>query len=82
MIKISTEKEVVILELTHGHPVANYTSTFRYVRGNEFDAKLMADNLQKKLKSELEQVRKEAYEQGWSDAKGKRKKEDWFSGSF
>lgn len=43
---------------------------------------LLRDSLMDQLCAEMKQIRKEAYEQGWRDAKAKRRKQTVFNGAL
>jgi len=52
---------------------------FYWECGREDFAKLLRDNLQKRMNHEIRKIREQAYAAGWKDAKAKRQKETWFS---
>lgn len=52
--------------------------TFTHECGQDYLASLMCDQYERHMRSVLEKVRKEAYNQGWKDAKAKNKKATWF----
>lgn len=54
--------------------------TFTHHCAEDYLAGLMRDQYEKHMNSVLEQERRKAYDQGWKDAKAKRKRETWFSG--
>jgi hypothetical protein len=70
----------VIVNIEHGifyngnHFVLKISST------HDYQAELLKRQFQKKLSDELEAIRREAYNQGWKDAKAKTKKQTWFTG--
>jgi hypothetical protein len=45
-------------------------------------AGLLSEAMRNQLGEVVKAARKEAYEQGFRDAKGKRRKNDWFSGAI
>lgn len=45
-------------------------------------AALLVRYLRKRLDNAIRAARREAYEQGWKDAKAKRRKTDWFRGTL
>lgn len=58
-----------------------WTKTFQY--DNDVEAALIYKLFNDSMWNKLENIRREAYQQGWADAKGKRSaKRDWFSGSW
>lgn len=48
-------------------------------RSEALDARLLAERLREDFGAQVKKARKEAYEQGFKDAKSKRRKQDWFS---
>lgn len=58
-----------------------YYFTYATAGGNDH-AFMLKESLSKKLCDTLQGIREEAYEQGWADAKAKRKKCTWFSRWF
>lgn len=62
--------------------IPNYDSRrfgFTFHCGGDVYAGLLTEHLRKRLGNLVEEARREAYEQGWKDAKAKRSKSDWFS---
>jgi hypothetical protein len=58
-----------------------YTATMDM--GNEYYARFVVSALQTQMAETMEAARREAYEQGWKDAKSKRtSKSNWFSSIF
>jgi hypothetical protein len=53
---------------------------FSWDTNDEMWGELLQENLQNGLRLKLEDIRRKAYESGWKDARGKRKRETWFSG--
>ncbi len=49
---------------------------------SEVYAGLLADAMQRQTKETLKAIRREAYNEGWRDAKAKRKKATWFGGCW
>lgn len=43
-------------------------------------AMLLRDHVQEKMARKLEEIRREAYEQGWSDKRKRKPKQTWFKG--
>lgn len=58
--------------------VGKFVFTHNCVHG--YLAGLMRDQYERHMRSVLENVRKDAYNQGWKDAKAKTKKATWFKG--
>lgn len=48
--------------------------------GGEAYAGFLSAAMNEQMREALRNIRKEAYEQGWKDAKAKRTKENWFGG--
>lgn len=55
---------------------------FEWSAGYEWAAKFLHRALSDALYSNLERIRRDAYEAGWKDAKGKKTKATWFSGMW
>lgn len=53
---------------------------FTFNCGNSEYAGLLTGKMKTALFEEMQRIRREAYEQGWSDAKAKRAKNDIFKG--
>lgn len=53
---------------------------FTWKTHDEAYAQMLAYHVNKSLKEKMQEIRQQSYEQGWKDAKAKRKKETWFSG--
>lgn len=82
MITFYVKDDVVTLNIQHGVPIATWTSNFKFSTSSEFYAKLMSDNLEKELERRIKELRRNEYERGWSDAKKKKPKCDYFTGYF
>lgn len=60
--------------------VLNRYFTFAIERGDEVDAALLAADMNARLDAAVQTARRDAYTQGWRDAKAKKSgKSDWFS---
>lgn len=57
----------------------NWTHTFTYEACSEPGAGMFIECLETRMGDTLEALRKEAYENGWRDAKAKAAKRSWFS---
>jgi len=53
--------------------------TFKFDMSAPSWAELLTRYLRDRLAYEVRKIRREAYEQGWKDAKSKNRKQDWFS---
>lgn len=62
--------------------LGNRVFDFEWQCGGEYSAGLLYGAMREQLSEALETARREAYSQGWRDAKAKRAKERWFSGSW
>jgi len=87
MIRINRDNEKVVLLFDTDLPHDCKGSTtvawdFRVTTPAPYYAQLVTDYYRDRLRSEMQRIRREAYEEGWADAKAKRKKQDWFSGSL
>lgn len=77
MIKIYRKKTYVFVEVDTN---LDWVVPFKWVQSSELDAVLLERHLRDELYSRVEAIREEAYNQGWKDAKAKRKKQTWFWG--
>ena len=87
MIRIKRDNEKVVLLFDTGlpHDCEGKTTVawdFTVTTPAPYYAQLVTDYYRDRLRSEMQRIRREAYEEGWADAKAKRKKQDWFSGSL
>lgn len=55
-----------------------WTYTCSFQENDVPTAQLVINAFEDALQEKLRQIRKKSYEQGWSDAKAKRKKCEWF----
>ena len=58
------------------------TFWFAFNAGSPWVAKLLIGRIITDVHAEMEKIRREAYMQGWRDAKAKRRKADWWSGEL
>lgn len=77
MIQFEREDNKVKVTIQSG--CINWQYYFRYQAYDEVHAELLTRQFDKHMRDKLESIRREAYEQGWKDAKGKKAKENWFS---
>lgn len=64
------------VKITIDSGVGNFVFTHNCVHG--YLSGLMRDQYERYMQSQLEKIRREAYNQGWKDAKAKSKKATWF----
>lgn len=57
-----------------------WSFTFTESFGSEPYAILLTQNFKDKLHSTIENIRREAYNQGWEDKQKRKPKQTWFSG--
>ncbi len=69
-------------DLPHNRPYVNTLWVFKSEEGSPWHAELVVRYLKNRLKECVKQIRRDAYEQGWKDARAKRVKETWFSGEL
>lgn len=55
---------------------------FKWGASSEVCSSLLTKHAETALSDRLKEIRKEAYNQGWKDAKAKTKKKEWFNGWF
>jgi hypothetical protein len=81
MISIDVEGEKVQVKVTMSVPFwENRVFPFTFECASRAYAGFFGRALQDKLFKSIQEARQEAYEQGWNDAKKKRRKEDYFKG--
>lgn len=61
-------------------PIEKRHYPFTWKTDSEIYAYLLVNKFNDTLQKNLKRIRQEAYTAGWLDAKGKHKKETWFSG--
>lgn len=76
---ISLDRNARRLTLFVKIPLTGDTFDFSFHAETEWSARLLANAVLEAFNHAMKRVRREAYEQGWRDAKAKRRKEDWFS---
>ncbi|MBN8665796.1 MAG: hypothetical protein J0L83_14540 [Chitinophagales bacterium] len=69
MLKLSKDGSNVTLEFTLS---IGYVIPFRVCNHTPMNAQLLKDAMNQTLHSRIERIRKEAYEQGWKDAKSRK----------
>jgi hypothetical protein len=79
MINIHAEGKKLKVSISYKYPVSNWQTTFSIDESSELHSKLMAENLNNHLRETIEEIRRQEYEEGWKDAKSKKKKKIWFS---
>lgn len=80
-IKRSGTQLVISAEIFIG-TVGDRTYEATWEAGSEAYAGLIRSEIQRNLERRLERIRREAYAQGWKDAKAKRAKKTLFSGQL
>lgn len=53
--------------------------SLKFSQHEVYQAKLLCEHLDKEMNLKLENIRKQSYEQGWKDAKSKKKKQGYFN---
>lgn len=82
MINFSRKDSAVTVEVEANVGVAARFFHFTMNLSNEVYAYMLRENFQTKMTKALQDIRREAYEQGWKDAKAKIARRDWFSGGW
>lgn len=82
VVQILSDEEKVSVKVRAGDPVSDWTWTFSISTAGKGYALLLAHNLRKSIEDTVEAIRKQAYAQGWKDAKAHKVKETWFSRHF
>lgn len=81
-IQVLTAGADVVLRITPGYPLGDRFFDLRWGTGSEWGAQLLWQMFDRALGARLEAIRKEAYAQGWRDAKSKKTKRTWFSSGW
>lgn len=76
MIRFRTNGSDVKIDVQSG--VGEFT--FSHNCGQDYLAGLMRDQYERHMNSVIEELKRKYYNEGWKDAKAKRKKATWFSG--
>jgi len=79
MIEFIKDGEEVLVKVNTSSSI-NWHIKAKFNCNSELYAALLRQELHSHLNNTLERIRKQAYEQGWKDAKARTKKETWFSG--
>lgn len=83
MLSFKRQNSDVIIRLDYTTPCAgSYYTTFNWGHNDASTASLRADSLNRQLSARLKSIREEAYDQGWRDAKTKKARKTWFSGTW
>jgi hypothetical protein len=80
MITIKRNEQQVIILFEEGPLMSTYT--FSVNCGDEYYASLLSDHFRRKLSNRIETIRKEEYERGYKDGRGKQGKKSWFFSTF
>lgn len=75
-MRITTNGRWLIVSLDC--PAGTFDATFDAL--TPWAASLLREALQEKFSDRVKTARRDAYAQGWRDAKAKRKRETWFAG--
>lgn len=82
MLTVGSDKNVVTISVDTGlgkYRVYKFYATVGENETSDTLAILLANHINENLRTTLKEIRKQAYEQGWADAKGKRGKAKYFS---
>lgn len=78
MIDITREGTNLVVTLTGNWPIHGMQFSTTWPTGTEWAARLLHEHMTQHFASEMTRIRREAYAQGWKDAKGHKTKETWF----
>ena len=78
MIEVKRAGTKVRIEVDTGIPVERSVLIFEINEDYEYLAELVREKIQDRIGKVMERARREAYEEGWEDAKAKRRKQEWF----
>lgn len=82
MIEFKRNENKVVIQVKHGIFYDGGYFEFELNQGFAYQAELMKRQFEKHMKHQLARVQREAYNQGWKDAKAKVKKETEFWGNW
>lgn len=70
----------MVIHIDHGIFYSDEGFNLQLIQEFNYQAELLKKQLDSHLSSNLERIRREAYNEGWKDAKAKVKKKTWFAG--
>lgn len=79
MIQFKVEESSLVVSISGSYPVSTYTWNAPIQCSSKAYALLLQENFNTAMQNKLENIRKEAYNQGWKNAKAKTFKNKWFS---
>ena len=79
MININKHGTTVKVSIETGLIASSSDVLLYWECGNDVFAELLTNQLRKKLADRIQAIRQEEYEQGWKDAKAKKRKRTWFA---
>lgn len=82
MFNLRRDEDVVAIDVQTGHDANSGVFTLSFRAGTQWAAQLLMTHMRDRMWSKLTDIRQEAYNRGWKDAKAHRTKESWFSGRW
>jgi hypothetical protein len=82
MLSFWREESKVVVHVQHGIFDNNVGFSLNIESGQPYQAELLLRALRDNLEKRLIDIKKQAYEEGWKDAKAKKKKQIYFWGSW
>jgi len=80
MAKFELQRAVNTVKVWFGpHKTVNRGYTFEHEFNNEIDAITYYELLQTSVETHIETIRKNAYNEGYKDGRGKKSRKTWFS---
>lgn len=72
----------VIVKINTGLPIEKCILSFEWQATHQYSAELLMRHLRKNFWNRIEQIREQAYEAGWKDAKSRKRKKILFLDCF
>lgn len=77
MIKFGRDNTSVKVYVEHGLFGTSECFTLNIHQDHPYQAELLRNQLQENLNKHIKSIKEKAYNDGWADAKAKRKKKNW-----
>ena len=82
MISFVRNGNKVVVKIEHGIFLSNDYFDLELHQDYDYQAELLRRAFQENLNEHIIKIKRKAYEDGWKDAKAKRKKSDYFYGGW
>lgn len=83
MIHFTTKDDQLVVSVSFGKSVGNFSQSFSLTLPHSVDAKLYQQHFEQEMERRIKALREQSYLQGWRDAKAhKGGKQSWFYGGW